>query len=444
MQRIIAHIDLNSFFASCEQQDTPSWRGLPVGVCEHLGGIIIAPSVEAKVWKVKTGTPVWEAKTLCPHIVLTKTNPDRYRFYAAKFFALLAEYTNRMERYSIDEAFLDLTLACNIKVRHKDQKGKTLVTWADPFVEAERIVKEIKQRLQAEVGDWLRCSAGIAWNKLVAKIASDMKKPDGLVVVRPENKLELYNHLSLTDIPGIARRQSQRLLKYGIRTLRDLRDCPQSHLVAWFGIPGRHLWYMGQLEGFYGEGFLTQPQKSIGHMYTIAREHRKSSNVAVRVLARLSELVARRLRSLKLVAGGVSVFVLGSEEEVVGGHMSLGEGVNSGSELLKAIEAILKQYASLPEDVIRVGVTAYNLEPAVLRKGLFSVVNKTEQLARALDAVNTKYSGAYDWDFAKTSASLGNVPGLRGQDVLLPGTAFFARDIIRDSVGFGRVRELGS
>jgi DNA polymerase-4 len=294
------HIDMNSYFASCEQQDNLAWRGQPLGVCEHLGGMIIAPSVEAKRWGVKTGTPVWEAKVLCPQIILTRASPDRYRFYTAKFYALLEEYTGVLEKYSIDEAFLDLTKACNIRTQHL----------VDPFQEASRIAQEIKQRIRLEVGDWLRCSVGIGWNKLVAKIASDLQKPDGLVVVRPEEKHLLYQKLKLTDIPGIASRQARRLLKYGIRTLIDLKNCPESHLVSWFGIPGRHLWFMGQLEGFYGEEFGWQPLKSIGHMYTIAREQRQSPVVAQNVLARLAEFVARRLRSLAFATTYISVLLL--------------------------------------------------------------------------------------------------------------------------------------
>ncbi len=175
MSNVILHIDMNSYFASVEQQDNLAWRGQPLGVCEHLGGIIIAASVEAKKWGIKTGTPVWEAKKLYPKIILTKTHPDRYRLYTGRLIKILRDYTGLVEQYSIDEAFIDVTRVCNIKgVR-------------SPFEEAVRIAGLIKIRMKTEVGDWLRYSIGVAENKLLAKIASDLQKPDGLTVVYQGN-----------------------------------------------------------------------------------------------------------------------------------------------------------------------------------------------------------------------------------------------------------------
>ncbi len=436
MQRVIAHIDMNSYFASCEQQDNPVWQGLPLGVCEHLGGIIIAASVEAKRWGVKTGTPVWEAKQLCPGIILTKTHPDRYRFYTAKFYRLLEEYTGVVEKYSIDEAFLDLTRVCNVK---NNRFGAV-----DPFDEGRRIVLEIKKRIRQDVGSWLRCSAGVAWNKLVAKIASDLQKPDGLVVVRPEDKPALYARLKLTDIPGIANRQAARLRQYGIRTLLDLRDCPESHLVTWFGVPGRHLWQMGQLEGFLGERFTESPPKSLGHMYTIEKSQRDRLGVGEKVLARLSEFLAKRLRTLQILARGLVVWLEGADGAGVFGRASLGEGVSTGRDIFLAGRDIILTQGGWPKLVVRVSLTAYDLCFGAEQDSLFFQDSKPRRLAMAMDKVNDKYGGPTGWRLAKMTASLGNVPVYAGQDVLLPAPAFFARDIIRDSVGFGRLKEVGN
>src|SRR5215510_9283195 len=149
MQRIIMHIDMNSYFASVEQQDNLAWRGEPLGVCEHLGGIIIAASIEAKKLGIKTGTPVWEAKKIYPKIILTPTHPDRYRFYTARFLKVLSDYTDKLEKYSIDEAFVDVTRACNIVKPNAQGFWEPI----DPFVEAQNIAKEIKRRVTKEVGD---------------------------------------------------------------------------------------------------------------------------------------------------------------------------------------------------------------------------------------------------------------------------------------------------
>ena len=114
MVNIIMHLDMNSYFATVEQQDNPDWRGKPLGVCEHLGGIIIAASIEAKKWGIKTGTPVWEAKKLYPKIILTHTRAEAYRNYNRKLVKLVSDYVSEVEVASIDEVYLDMTKACNI------------------------------------------------------------------------------------------------------------------------------------------------------------------------------------------------------------------------------------------------------------------------------------------------------------------------------------------
>lgn len=443
MQRIIMHIDMNSYFASCEQQDNLAWRDKPLGVCEHLGGIIIAPSVEAKRWGIKTGTPVWEARKLCPQIILTQTNPDRYRYYTAKFLRLFEEYTADIERYSIDEAFLDVTKVCNVRVKsgaHAVHKWEMV----DPYAEAERIAQEIKQRVRREVGDYLRCSVGIGWSKLIAKIGSDMQKPDGLTVLRVEDKPMLYRKLALTDIPGIGTRMARRLRERGVRTLVDLRECPVSSLHSWFGIMGYHLWSMGQLEGLWHESFSElAPVKSVGHMYTIAGEFRERPGVGEQVLYRLSEMVARRLRTLGVGAVGLSAHVADKEYNFFGGQRQLGSPTATGQDIFHAAKhAILGSLRGLwPETIYRVGVTAFGLRSSQqVQLSLFPEVNRRMRADAALDAINRKYTKD-EWQEARERAALGRMPSNRGADVILPAPAFFAQSVIRDSTGFGRMRE---
>src|SRR3990167_722505 len=151
MSRIILHIDMNSYFASVEQQANPHLRGRPVGVCEHFGGIIIAPSVEAKRMGIKLGTPVWEAVKIFPQIVLLHTDPDKYRHITKKFLQIFRDYSDDVEQYSIDEAFIDATEYC-----------------AGNYGEALLLGLTIKQRLKLEIGQWVTCSIGIGPNKLIS------------------------------------------------------------------------------------------------------------------------------------------------------------------------------------------------------------------------------------------------------------------------------------
>ncbi len=422
MQPIIAHIDMNSYFATVEQQDNPQWRGKPVGVCEHLGGIIIAASVEAKRWGIKTGTPVWEARKLYPKIHLTKTHPDRYRLYTSRFLKVFEDYTDRVEKYSIDEAFLDLTKACNIR---ELKNGEWVL--ADPWEEAKRLTQEIKMRMKTEVGDWITCSVGISYSKLVAKIASDLQKPDGLTVVRPEDKESLYDRLNLTDIPGIGVRQERNLNKLGIKTLRHLRDYPVSRLITYFGIGGYHLHSMGQLEGSWKESFgeeIEAPMKSIGHMYTIAQEFRKAK-VMKPVLYKLSEMVGARLRVNGLMGDTVHVHIHDPERMCAGKGGRIGYHLQDGRDIYFEAMALLKQTGvpleQLEKQSYLIGVTVAGLVPFEPQGTLFNNQKNFQQqnLMAALDKINDKYE-----DF-----TIARVP------------AFLARDIIRDSVGFGRMKE---
>jgi DNA polymerase-4 len=412
MQPIIAHIDMNSYFARCEQQDNPAWRGKPVGVCEHLGGIIIAASVEAKRWGIKTGTPVWEARKLYPKIILTKTNPSRYRFYTNRFLKVFSDYTDRIEKYSIDEAFLDLTLACNIRSYQNGILQKVIIT-------------EIKRRMITEVGDYITCSAGVSYSKLVAKIASDLQKPNGLVIIRPEDKESLYDRLVLTDVPGIGQRQERNLNKLGIFTLKDLRDYPLSKLVAHFGISGVHLHSMGQLEGTWKESFgddvIASPIKSIGHMYTIPMEYRQKG-VFKSVLYKLSEMVAARLRANSLMGNHVYTYAYNGDDVHVGKGAKIGYYLQDGRELYLEAVNLLDQVTSLSElenHIYSVGVTVGGLVPFIPQASLFEDAERRQRLSLALDKINNKYK-----DF-----TIARVP------------AFLARNIIRDSVGFGRMKE---
>ncbi len=427
-QKIIAHIDMNSYFATCEQQDRPEWRGKPLGVCEHLGGVIIAPSVEAKQWGIKTGMPVWEAKKLYPKIITTPTTPARYRFYTARFLKVFEDYTDRIEKYSIDEAFLDLTKACNI--RTKQSNGKWELT--DPWEEAARIIKEIKERMKTEVGDWITCSAGVSYSKLVAKIASDLQKPDGLVIVRPQDKDSLYTRLKLDDVPGIGRRIKKSLNELGIKTLANLRDYPVSKLMGRYGIvQGNHLHSMGQLEGSWKENFDETgdasddiaTMKSIGHMYTLPQEYRDKHAMRP-VLYNLCEMVAARLRVNGVMGDGVHVHIhdKGYVNKISKGmrlHYYLQDGRDIYTEAIKMLEAS-GNLAVFEKEVYLVGITVFGL---VSSAGQVSLFDKSKggglRLVKALDKINTKYE-----DF-----TVARVP------------AFLARDILRDSIGFGRMKE---
>ncbi len=446
MSPIILHLDMNSYFATAEQQDNPAWRGQPLGVCEHLGGIIIAASIEAKKWGIKTGTPVWEAKKIYPKIILTHTRAEAYRNYNRKFTKLVSDYTDKVEVASIDEVVLDLTKACNVinpnfkfQISNQIQSLKSelpIAGYVNPFEEAVSIALEIKRRMKTEVGDYLTCSIGIAENKLLAKIASDIVKPNGLVVVTSGklkveslgqgmacqvfSKEDLYQKLKLTDVPGIGRRMQIRLNALGIKTLSDLRNYPKSRLVAMFGIPGYHLYNMGQLSGSFKPSVEAQDGiKSIGHMYTLPKEFREEKFFAP-VLYKLCEMVGKRLRHNELMGNIVNFYVNDKNYESAGQSRRLDFYIYDGREIFLQCMKIFEKLVLPPGGFKLIGVTIAGLTPYVRQLSLFGDEESKKRVADALDKINEKYG---DFTVCRTP-------------ILATGKVF------RDSVGFGRVKEL--
>ncbi|MCR4306893.1 MAG: DNA polymerase IV, partial [Candidatus Yonathbacteria bacterium] len=178
-EKLIAHVDMNSYFASVEQQANPTLRGKPLGVCAYLHpyGCVIAASVEAKKLGMKVGMTMTEAKQAVPNAVFVQNDPPKYRAVTSRIFSILHAFTDRMEHYSIDEAFLDLT------------------GWYRDAAEASFALSIAKRRITEEVGDWLRCSVGIAPTRFLAKTASDLKKPDGLTIITHDNLDDVLSRL---------------------------------------------------------------------------------------------------------------------------------------------------------------------------------------------------------------------------------------------------------
>ncbi len=293
-QRLIAHVDMNSYFASVEQQANPTLRGKPLGVCAYLHrrGCVIAASIEAKRLGMKVGMSVEEARLKVPSAVFVQNDPPKYRAVTSRVFSILHELTDCMEHYSIDEAFLDLT------------------GWYRDSAEAAWVLCQARQRIKNEVGDWLRCSIGIAPTRFLAKTASDLEKPNGLVIINQENLDQILARLELEDVCGIGPRIKKRLVRLGIHTLLELKRYPVGNLMRAFGKSGYYLWC--KVNGLEVESVTSSDSapapKSVGHSYCVPDRVNKEGNVLA-TLVRLTERAGRRLRALDLLAASVYVSV---------------------------------------------------------------------------------------------------------------------------------------
>jgi DNA polymerase-4 len=284
-------VDLNSYFASVEQQDRPELRGKPVGVVPMLADTTscIAASYEAKAYGVRTGTIVADARRMCPEIVLVEGRHELY-----------VEYHHRV--VEAVESCLPVTAVCSI-----DEMGCRLMGRERPLLAALELARKVKATIHERVGEMLRSSVGLATNRYLAKVASDMEKPDGLVALTLDILPEALGRLSLRDLPGIGARTEKRLNERGIRTMEDLLalDCEQAGQL-WGSVWGERLWHC--LKGKDFEMSETDHLKSISHQHVLAPEMRTQEK-AWAVAHKLLHKAAMRLRSGGLWAGSIGLAV---------------------------------------------------------------------------------------------------------------------------------------
>ena len=282
-------VDLNSYFASIEQELRPELRGLPIGivpVADVQTTVCIAASYQAKKYGVKTGTAVHDAKVLCPHIILVEARPRHYVEYHHRIIEAIERCIPVQQVMSCDE------FACQLIGRERDLRR------------AVEIAYEIKRELRT-VGITLRCSIGLAPNRILAKIAGDMDKPDGLMIFERRNLPHALYCLKLEDIPGVGSRMLERVNAAGVSTIRELCALPRDGMHnIWGSVLGDRLWHW-----LRGEDFLEpEPRK----LQTLSRQHIlpprcRPRDVARGVALKLLHSTARRMRREGLWAGGVGV-----------------------------------------------------------------------------------------------------------------------------------------
>ncbi|HSW97347.1 MAG TPA: hypothetical protein VLF89_05985 [Candidatus Saccharimonadales bacterium] len=218
MQRIILHIDFDSFYASVEQQCNPALRNKPVGITAHNGRTaIIAASREAKWLGIKSPSRTFDAQQICKDIIFVTADFEKYYEISKKFLKICSQYSPYVEMFSLDEVFIDITQTAYL------------------FGGVNGLITKIRKRIHKEIGEYITVSVGISYNKLLAKLGSGLDKPDGITYVSKENLDQVYQKAKLSDICGIGRRIELRLKILGIHSLMDLRNTPIGLLIKEFG-----------------------------------------------------------------------------------------------------------------------------------------------------------------------------------------------------------------
>ncbi|MGA7158945.1 MAG: DNA polymerase [Acidobacteriaceae bacterium] len=392
------HIDLNSFFASVEQQLHPEYRNRPTGVVPTLADTtsLIAASYEAKALGIKTGTRVLDAKRICPNIILVNGDHATYAEYSHKIVAAVERVCPVAHTPSIDE------MVCQLLGRERQPAN------------ARRISLDIKQAIKDDVGETLRCSIGMAPNRYLAKIASDMQKPDGLVGLLPNGLPQSIAHLELRDLPGIGAKTEIRLNNKNIRTMPQLLALDRTAMHQLFdSVWGDRMyhWLRGNDTGGDGAPVPSELQKSLGHSHVLAPEHR-SPEGAWAVAHKLLHKAAMRLRMEKFFAGSLALTIKYSLTQSQAAHTQgvkkhysgitqTGWGMEARFRpcqdtlsLLEALQGCWKQSPTTPDHrkPFFVGITLRNLIPeSEMQTTLFEEPGNRNQLSATMDKLNLKY-----------------------------------------------------
>ena len=371
MPKIILCIDMDAFFASVEQQANPKLRGKPIAV---IGSghrtVITTRSYEARKFGVKTGMNIYEAKKLCPHLIFVVGDNEKYTHTCKELLKIYSKFTPEIEIYSIDEAFLDVTTTHHL------------------FGDPEAIGIAMKKEVKMQFG--INCTVGIAPNILMAKLASDLAKPDGLKWIKEEEIQTLLRDLPVKELWGIGPATEQRLAALGIRTCGELGKTPASLLRNKFGITGETLKLMGQ--GVCHRPLIVKEEdpKSIGHSMTLPHDICSRKQIEAQIL-KLCEMVGRRARKYGFAGKKLSLTIRYPDFETFSNQSTLPDYTNITHEIYHYALAILNAIR-LRDKVRLIGVSLSHLKRDNNdQMSLFDYKAKEKSILQAVDAINDKH-----------------------------------------------------
>jgi len=378
MQKIILHIDFDSYFASCEQQFDAKLRGKPIGVTAQNGRTcIIAASREAKELGIKSPSRTWEALQKVPNMVFVPAHFEKYWEITQKFLDICKDFSPYVELFSLDEVFMDITATENL------------------FGDKYSLIDKIRKRIKNEIGEYITVSVGVSYNKLLAKLASGIDKPNGLVEITPKNIREAYAKAKLTDFCGIGGRIEDRLNDLGIYTPLELHSTPLNVLLKEFkDVEGHFLKDLGdgRDDSEVVPYYFASETKSIGRNYCLP-ENQYDQRVVMQNVYELCEEVVIKLRKLGKKAKTAGIYLGGSKN--VHGRKSIKTYFDSGQEMFNLCQKILAEngfHFNQSDYVRRIGVWVGNLqESANLEQSLFDFDTKSQKVVQTVDSINEKF-----------------------------------------------------
>lgn len=374
---MILHLDMNAFFASVEQQTNPRLRGQPVLICGNRQSrtVVATASYEARAFGVKTGMSLQEARLLCPAAVVVEGDPAKYAGLFRQVARMMERYSPALEIFSIDEAFLDLTHT------------------ADRFGGALAVAQALHDEVRLRLG--LPCSIGIGPNKLLAKLASSMKKPNGITQIHAEDVTAVLAKLPIEELCGIGHAFQEALNAQGITTCGELAGIPLERLVAQFGAcAGRHLYCLarGIDDAPVVAAENTPAAKSMGHLHTLAHDT-VDPTVVRAVLLELSEKVGRRLRAEGAAGRTVTLTLRAHDFTTSSRARTFTRFFDDGYDIYDAGCQILEGLR-LPSAVRMLGIGVSSLSYGPRQAWWVPQVIRQRQLLSACDRINDRFGEA--------------------------------------------------
>lgn len=356
MPRCIFHVDMDAFYASVEQRDHPEYRNRPVivGADPRKGegrGVVAACSYEARQFGIHSALPISQAYRRCPNGIYLRPDMSKYRQVSGRLREIFFKLTDRVEPLSIDEAFLDVS--------------EVITT----DLEALQLARQLKGEIRRD--HRLTASVGAGPSKFIAKIASDLRKPDGLLIVRPHEIHEFLDPLPISRLWGVGPRTEGRLNQLSIRTIRDLRNKEQGYLEERFGKQGNHLWRLAN--GIDERPVVTRREvKSIGQEKTFSTDT-GDSTLLEDVLGKLSAKVATRLREKGLQARTVTIKIRYSDFTTLTRQASFRDPLDSVEEITRLALHLLREHrkSDLKLRLIGVSVSSLVSPPRIRQLRLF-------------------------------------------------------------------------
>ncbi len=397
MERSILHVDINSCYANIEILHRPELRGKPVvvgGDVEARHGIVLAKSQEAKPFGIKTGEVIWQAKQKCPGLIVLPPNYSLYLRFSRIIRALFAEYTDQVEPFGLDEAWLDITGSQHL------------------FGSGEQIAQEIRQRVKREMG--ITVSIGVSWNKIFAKLGSDMKKPDAVTVITKDDFRQKVWTLPAEDLLYVGRSTQRKLYGRGITTIGGIANTPPDVLHDWFGKWGYVLhtfangWDATPVACVGNEAVI----KSIGNSTTTPRDINNAQDAKI-VFYNLAESVAARLREQGLKGRTVQIGVRDNTLIHFERQMKLPQSTCISGEICAAAMKLLEQNYRWDRPLRSIGVRACDLVSAhenvqLTMYGDELQRERQESLERTIDDIRRRFG-----HYSIARAVMGTDPSLK-------------------------------